>query len=220
MWRIEEGRRWEDLSLAPSHETPADAAATGSCKSEAGSSLPTPSKHNTTPKTQAAIKEVISPQPAHHQNYTQRRSLHFLQSAPTRMLYIPALLAPSAKYQNTSDISYICTFEDLCDTKLLLLLGLLLVLALVVVGPTMLVLLLMFVGGKTKRTASKQCRAVRAGHIALRSHIFPPSLPVGLVRQPLWKFSAHPWLLLLQGTLCLMPNSATLDNDKIKSRQQ
>ena len=37
------------------------------------------------------------------------------------MLYIPALLAPSAKYQNTSDISYLRTFEDLCDTKLLLL---------------------------------------------------------------------------------------------------
>ena len=148
MWRIEEGRRWEDLSLAASHETPADAAATGSCKSEAGSSLPTPSKHNTTPKTQAAIKEVTFPQPSHHQNYTQRRSLHFLQSAH-RMLYIPALLAPSSKYQNTSDISYLCTFEDLCDTTLLLLLGLLLVL--VVVGPTMLVLLLMFVGGKTKK---------------------------------------------------------------------
>ena len=148
MWRIEEGRRWEDLSLAPSHETPADAAATGSCKSEAGSSLPTPSKHNTTPKTQAAIKEVIFPQPAHHQNYTQRRSLHFCNRPPQDALH-PSITCAIIKV--SKHISYLRTFEDLCDTKLLLLLGLLLVLVLVVVGPTMLVLLLMFVGGKTKK---------------------------------------------------------------------
>ena len=48
------------------------------------------------------------------------------------------------------------------------------------------------------------------------SHISPPSLPVGLVRQPLWNFSAHPWLLRHTGTLGRLNSNAVQNGERPK----